>query len=161
LFVEEMAGKGPIPSELTIVDSPAKAVKNADVICTATTATTPVFSAEDLQPGTHINAVGAFTPEMQEIGSDSVLKARVFVDSREAALDEAGDLIIPLKRGVIAEDHILGELGEIVLGRLAGRTDESQITLFKSVGVAVQDAIAAARALNGAQDQNLGTRIEF
>jgi ornithine cyclodeaminase len=160
-FVDDMAGKGPIPDQLTIVEHSAAAVINADIICTATTSQTPVFSSTDLQPGTHINAVGAFTPQMQEIGSDTVQKARVFVDAYEAALDEAGDLIIPLDEGIISKDHIIGELGEVILGKKTGRTSDKDITLFKSVGVAVQDAIAAARALEGAVMQGLGTEVDF
>jgi ornithine cyclodeaminase/alanine dehydrogenase-like protein (mu-crystallin family) len=160
-FVAEMSGAGPIPLEIEIVDKASEAVEKADIICTATTSTTPVFSAEALQPGTHINAVGAFTPKMQEIGADTVRRSRVFVDSREAALDEAGDLIIPMNEGLISADHIVGELGEIVLGKVKGRTQQDQITFFKSVGVAVQDAIAAARAMQGALEQGLGTTVDF
>lgn len=160
-FVAEMSGAGPIPLEIEIVDKASEAVENADIICTATTSTSPVFSAEALQPGTHINAVGAFTPEMQEIDADTVRSSRVFVDSREAALDEAGDLIIPINEGLISADHIVGELGEIVLGKVKGRTQQDQITFFKSVGVAVQDAIAAARAMQGAFEQGLGTTVDF
>jgi alanine dehydrogenase len=161
IFVQELAGRTPIPPQLEIVDNPAEAVQDADIICTATTSSRPVFSAEALKPGTHINAIGAFTPEMQEIGSDTIVQARIFVDSRGAALDEAGDLIIPLTEGIITEDHIVGELGEVVRGTIPGRTSEDEITLFKSVGVAVQDAIAAARALENAVALGLGTEIEF
>ena len=160
-FVAEMSGAGPIPLDIEIVEKSAEAVDNADIICTATTSTTPVFSAEALNPGTHINAVGAFTPQMQEIGADTIKRSRVFVDSREAALDEAGDLIIPINEGLISADHIVGELGEIVLEKIEARTQQDQITLFKSVGVAVQDAIAAARAMQGALKQGLGTTVEF
>jgi alanine dehydrogenase len=160
-FVTELSGQGPIPDNLQIVASPSEAVENADIICTATTSSSPVFSADELQTGTHINAVGAFTPDMQEIGSETVLKSRVFVDSREAALDEAGDLIIPLNEGSISEDHIVGELGEVVFNRIEGRTCDDEITLFKSVGVAVQDAIAAGRALEAAHDRGIGTLIDL
>jgi ornithine cyclodeaminase len=161
ILIDELAGVGPIPEDLRIADSPGEAVEHADIICTATTSTDPVFSADTLKPGTHINAIGAFTPQMQEIGADVVKLARVFVDSRSAALDEAGDLIIPLNKGVISEEHIVGELGQIVLGQVQGRTNDTEVTLFKSVGVAVQDAIAAARALEGARQQDLGTQIDL
>lgn len=160
-FAKEMSAKSPIPPDIQVVDHPSEAVENADIICTATTSSTPVFSADALKPGTHINAVGAFTPEMQEIGADTISRSRVFVDSRAAALDEAGDLIIPINEGLIERDHIAGELGEIVLGKIQGRTEPGQVTLFKSVGVAVQDAIAAARAMQGALDQGLGTVVDF
>lgn len=161
LFVEELAGRGPIPDELVIVSSPEEALHDADIVCTATTATRPVFPADALEPGTHINAIGAFTPEMQEIGVDTILQARVFVDSREAGLDEAGDLIIPIEAGLIGVEHIVGELGQVLNGELPGRINDDEITLFKSVGVAVQDAIAAARAFEGAVERGLGTPIEF
>lgn len=160
-LIEELAGVGSIPEDLRVVDSPGETVEQADIICTATTSTDPVFSADSLKPGTHINAIGAFTPQMQEIGTDVVKLARVFVDSRSAALDEAGDLIIPLNEGIISENHIIGELGQIVLGQVQGRTNDTEITLFKSVGVAVQDAVAASRALEGARQQGLGTQIDL
>ncbi len=160
-FIDELAGVNPIPTDLRIVASPEEAVEEADIICTATTSSVPVFSGKALKAGTHINAVGAFTPEMQEISSEAIQASRVYVDSREAALDEAGDLIIPINEGIITEEHIFGELGEVVLGKIEGRTSVDDITLFKSVGVAVQDAIAAARALEGAVERSLGTEINF
>jgi ornithine cyclodeaminase len=147
-FVREMAGRYPIPHELRIAGNPAQAVEDADVICTATTSITPVFSDQDLKPGVHINAVGAYTPQMQEIPPETVRRARLVVDSRTACLSEAGDLIQPIQKGFFTESHIHAELGEIVSGQRPGRTSEEQITLFKSVGVAVQDAAAARLALN-------------
>lgn len=155
-FVAEMAGRGPVPAAVRIVASPHEAVAGADIICAATTARTPVFDGADLAPGTHINAIGAFTPEMQEIDPTTVQRATVVVDSRAAALEEAGDLIIPLAAGQIAPDHIRAELGEIILGRKPGRTDADQITFFKSVGVAVQDAVAAQIVMRNGAAQGLG-----
>lgn len=158
-FAEEMAGHGPIPKQITIVESPRAAIAEADVICTATTSSTPVFDGKELQPGTHINAVGSFTPDMQEIDAETVKKAFVIVDSREAVLAEAGDLIIPIEQGEISAEWIHAELGEIITGRKPGRTVADQITLFKSVGIAAQDAIAASRALAGAEEAGLGKLI--
>ena len=158
-FADEMAGRGPIPEQITIVENPSAAIAEADVICTATTSSIPVFDGQELRSGTHINAVGSFTPEMQEIDAETVKKALVIVDSREAALAEAGDLIIPIEQGEISAEWIHAELGEIVAGRKPGRTDEDQITLFKSVGIAVQDAIAASRALTGAIEAGIGDLI--
>ena len=160
-FISEMAGYGPIPTDISLVDRPNEAISNADVICTATTSSTPVFNGSELKPGTHINAIGSFTPTMQEIDTETVRKARVVVDSREAALAEAGDLIIPIEQGVITADWIYAELGEIVSGERPGRIDSVQITLFKSVGVAVQDAVAASRALIGAEEAGLGQIIHL
>ena len=158
-FVDEMAGRGPIPKQINIVENPSAAITGADVICTATTSSTPVFDGKELKPGTHINAVGSFTPDMQEIDAETVKKALVIVDSREAALAEAGDLIIPIEQGEISAEWIHAELGEIVAGRKPGRTGADQITLFKSVGIAAQDAIAASRALAGAAEAGLGKFI--
>jgi len=160
-FVDEMAGRGLIPKQITIVENPSAAIAEADVICTATTSSTPVFDGKELKPGTHINAVGSFTPDMQEIDTETVKKALVIVDSRKAALAETGDLIIPIEQGEISAEWIHAELGEIVTGRKPGRTGADQITLFKSVGIAAQDAIAASRALTGAADAGIGKLIQL
>jgi len=160
-MVEQMAGKGPVPDSLVIAATAGQAVAEADVICTATTSSTPVFDGADLRPGTHINAIGAFTPTMQEVDSTSVRRAVVFVDSREAAWAEAGDLIIPMQRGEISADKVKGELGEVVNKTILGRESPAQITLFKSVGLAVQDAVAAGRALAEAQRTGIGSTISL
>ena len=143
------------------MDSPDTAVSDADIICAATTATTPVFNGSALKPGAHINGVGSYTPQMQEIDVDTVQRSLVVVDSRSAVLVEAGDLIVPMQNGDIAESHIHAELGDIINGHKAGRTNEQQLTFFKSVGVAVQDAIAARIALDNATTHNLGTIVPF
>ena len=161
VFVDEMAGHGPIPNDLKLVASPSEAIAEADVICTATTSSTPVFNGAELKPGTHINAIGSFTPDMQEVDIETILRSMVVVDSREAVLAEAGDLIIPIDKGVITAEWIHAELGEIINGAKSNRLDPNQITLFKSVGVAVQDAIAASRALKGAEVASLGQAIQI
>jgi len=160
-FAVEMAGRGPIPSSITIAADAGAAVRGADIICTATTSKTPVFDGALLKPGAHVNGIGSFMPEMQEIDLTTVQRALVVVDSRMAALAEAGDLIIPLQNGDISHDHITAELGEIVSGIHHGRTDADEITFFKSVGVAVQDAAAASIALANANARGLGTLIEL
>ena len=160
-FAQRVAGQGPIPENVEIVNSPAEALLGADVICAATTSATPVFDGRNLEPGSHVNAIGSFTPEVQEIDVETVRRAFVIVDSRAAALEEAGDLIIPLKAGIIGQDHIQAELGEIVSGDRPGRTSGEQITFFKSVGVAVQDAIAGRIALDNAVKQGLGTIVSL
>ena len=158
-FIQEKAGQGFIPDRLARGD--CRAVVEADIICTATTSASPVFSDADLKPGVHINAVGAYTPDMQEVPAETVRRARVIVDSRPAALSEAGDLIQPLRQGLIGEDHLHTELGEIVLGLRPGRADSNQVTLFKSVGVAVQDAAAARLALENARQFGLGVTVDW
>ena len=118
-----------------------------------------MFNVASLKAGTHINGVGSYAPNMQEIDADTVRRALVVVDSREAAGAEAGDLIIPLQKGVIAADHIHAELGEIVAGVKAGRRDPQEITFFKSVGVAVQDVVAGRIALRNASKRDLGSTV--
>jgi alanine dehydrogenase len=142
-----------------VAKSPAEAVRRADVICTATTASKPVFQDEHVQPGTHINAVGAYTPQMQEIPPGTVLRAKVVIDHRESSMAEAGDLLIPLGQGLMTEGHIYAELGEIAAGTKPGRTSPQEITFFKSVGVAVQDVAAAGAVLAAAQRLGLGTEV--
>lgn len=137
------------------------AVREADVLCTATTATTPVLQDADLKPGVHINAIGGYRADMVEIPAATVCRAKVVVDQRAAALAEAGDLVQPIRQGLITEAHLHAELGEIVLGRKTGRTSASEITLFKSVGNAVQDAVAAQAVLAAAARLNLGTTVPW
>lgn len=160
-FAEEMAGRNRVPSEVTVADSPKTAVADADIICTATTSTTAVFDGRDLRPGTHINAVGSFTPDMVELDLETLRRSTVVVDSRRAVLEEAGEIVAPIRRGEYHEDDIHAELGEIILGRAAGRQSEDETTLFISVGLAVQDAVAATRALQGARSVGLGHEIEL
>ncbi len=160
-FAAEMAGFGPIPQDVRVAETPREAVREADVICTATISAKPVFDDADLKPGVHINGIGAYTPQMAEVPPETVARALVVVDSREAALAEAGDLIQPIEAGIITPEHIHAELGEILLGRKEGRTAADQITFFKSVGVAVQDAMASLAAVRNAKAQNLGRTIEF
>jgi ornithine cyclodeaminase/alanine dehydrogenase-like protein (mu-crystallin family) len=144
---------------VNVARSPAEAVRQADVICTATTSSRPVFEDADVRSGTHINAIGAYTPEMQEIPPQTVSRAKVVIDHYEAALAEAGDLLIPIEQGLISADHIYAELGEIVAGRVPGRESADEITLFKSVGVAVQDVATAGAVLETARKMDLGTTL--
>ena len=154
---EEMAGKSPLPDDVRAVNSSKKAIINADIVCTATSSNTPVIAFENLKKGVHINAVGAFKPEMQEIDTETIVNAVVVADSRESVLTEAGDLVIPIKQGIITKDHVHAEIGEINNGTKNGRTSDEQITLFKSCGVAVQDAVSASIVLKNAKSKNLGT----
>ncbi len=139
----------------------AEATGAADVICTATSSPTPVFEDAWVRPGAHINAVGAYTPAMQEIPAATVARARVVVDAVEAALHEAGDLVIPLRDGLIARDALETELGQVVAGDRPGRTGPEEITLFKSVGNAVQDIAVARFAVERAEATGRGQRVEL
>jgi alanine dehydrogenase len=156
-YAEEMGKR--IALAVSVAGSPTEAVRRADVICTATTSSRPVFDDADVRPGTHINAVGAYTPEMQEIPPETVLRGKVVIDHHEAALAEAGDLLIPIKQGLIDASYIYAELGEIVAGHRPGRESVEEITLFKSVGVAVQDVAAASAVLRAAREMGLGTAV--
>ena len=158
-LASKLAGQSRLPLDIRFTRTAADAIRDADIVCTATTASTPLFNDSDLKPGVHINAVGAFRPTMQEIPPATVQRARVFVDSRAAALSEAGDLVQPLEAGLITVAHILGEIGEVVSGNLAGRLSDGERTLFKSVGMAVQDAIAATVALARAEALGLGQSV--
>jgi len=159
-YVEEMKGRGPpIPTDISAAGSPAQAVRNADVICTATTSRTPVFADADLKPGVHINGIGSYTPDMQEVPAETVARARVVVDSRLASLAEAGDLMIPLRQGLIAETDLHGEIGQVAAGLLPGRSSDQEITFFKSVGVAVQDVAVAHLILRRAAGLGLGSEV--
>ncbi len=130
-------------------------IADADIVICATTSATPLFDGNALQPGTHITAVGTFVPEKREVDTTTIRRAdRIVVDSQEACLEEAGDLIIP-------NAEIDAEIGEIVNGDQQGRQSNDEITFFKSVGVAVQDAVAGAVVLSEAEAKGLGTLVEM
>jgi ornithine cyclodeaminase len=160
-MMADLEGQTATRPRLRLASSAPEAVERADVMCTATTSSTPVVADGALPQGLHINAIGAFTPEMQEIDPATVARARIFVDSRRAVLSEAGDLIQPIRRGLISEAAIVAELGEVVAGTRTGRTSPLEITLFKSVGLAVQDAVAAGAILRRAEAEGLGRVIEI
>ena len=136
-------------------------MRQADIISAATTTKTPVFEAADLKPGVHINGVGSYLPDMQEIPAEAIHQAYVVVDSRMASLAESGDLIIPMEQGLFDEKHIKAELGEVVLGMQPARSNDKQITYFKTVGVAVQDAMAGQLAISNAGKMGLGQDIDW
>ena len=148
-------------AELIAAESARQAIHGADIVCATTTSKTPVFDDSDLSPGVHINAVGSYTPQAREIPGETVARAAVYVDSREAAWSEAGDLIQPWEAGLITRDHVRAELGELISRPELGRTSDDQITFFKSVGIAVQDAMAAQCALRNAAKLGLGTTVPW
>ena len=141
--------------EVNLVSTPRQVVEDADIVLCATTSGTPLFDGNTLQPGTHITAVGTFVPEKREVDTTTIRRAnRIVVDSREDCLEEAGDLIIP-------NAEIDAEIGEIINGNKPGRQSDEEITFFKSVGVAVQDAVAGAAVLAEAEAKELGTLVEM
>jgi ornithine cyclodeaminase len=149
------------PSPIEAVDTVEAAVRGADVIVTATTAREPVIRREWISVGTHINAVGTFSFNAREIDTATMVEANLFVDRRESALNEAGDYLIAAKEGAIGPEHIRAELGDVLIDAHAGRTSPSDITLFKSLGLGIEDLAAAAHVYRKAYDQHRGTRAEF
>ncbi len=153
-FAAEISGWADAPDVL-IVPTPKQVVADADIVICATTSGTPLFDGNDLKSGTHITAVGTFVPEKREVDTTTIRRAnRIVVDSREDCLAEAGDLIIPK-----AEIH--AEIGEIANGNKHGRQSDDEITFFKSVGVAVQDAVAASLVLAEAETKDIGTIVDM
>jgi len=124
--------------EIKINPDPA-VLQEMDIICTATPSTKPLFSHSDLKPGVHINAVGSFRPDMQELDPEIFRDSLVFLDDAAACLGESGDLLTPIQAGILTPDQIAGEIGELISGKVRGRSSQSQITLFKTVGNAIQD----------------------
>ena len=137
-----------------------EAVEGADLVCTLTSSREPVVKGEWLRPGVHVNAVGASVRTARELDSAAVARARLFVDRRESALSEAGDFLIPRGEGVIGDDHIVGELGDVLVGRTEGRRSTEEITLFKSLGLAVEDVASAHRIHANALAAGRGTWVE-
>ena len=138
-----------------------EATQNADIICTVTSSSQPVLFGEWIAPGAHINAVGSSTPHVRELDTPAVVRAMLFVDRRESTLNEAGDFLIPKNEGAIKDDHIRGELGEILLGHLKGRISDQEITLFKSLGLAIEDVAAAHYVYQKALKKKKGTWVEL
>ncbi|MDQ6611440.1 MAG: ornithine cyclodeaminase family protein [Gemmatimonadota bacterium] len=147
--------------EIVVCEHARDAVGPAHVVCTVTSSRTPVLEGGWLAPGTHVNAVGASISSARELDSDAVTMARLYVDKRESTMAEAGDFLIPKSEGHFTDSHIIGELGELLLQRVAGRTDRTQITLFKSLGLAVEDVAALRHIYQQATAANAGTNMVF
>ncbi len=148
-------------SEVSVeaVGSAREAVQNASLVCTATSAREPVIEGNWLSPGAHINAVGACVPKARELDDAAVATARMFVDSRESAMNESGDFLLARAAGVIGDDAIVGEIGELLAGTIEGRRDDREITLFNSLGIAVEDLAAAHHVLERAIERGVGARV--
>lgn len=138
-----------------------EAVAAADIICTTTSAREPVLLGDWLMPGAHINAVGSSVAFTRELDTAAVVRSRLFVDRRESTLNEAGDFLFPKKEGAIGDGHILGEIGDLLLGRMQGRASPDEITLFKSLGLAVEDLASAYHIYQKALETGIGTAIEL
>jgi ornithine cyclodeaminase/alanine dehydrogenase-like protein (mu-crystallin family) len=155
---QRLAAEWPVA---TAVETVEEAVDGADVVCTVTSSAEPVVFGEWLGPGTHVNAVGACFPHARELDAAAVARASLFVDRRESAENEAGDYLLALQDGAIAEGHIKGELGEVLAGTAPGRTSEDEITVFESLGLAVEDLAAAEYLERRALEAGAGITVEF
>jgi ornithine cyclodeaminase/alanine dehydrogenase-like protein (mu-crystallin family) len=161
LMADLKAFGAPLPNDIRVADSAEQALAEADVVCCATAAVEPLFEDHMVRPGTHINAVGAFTPTMCEVPAATIARARVIVDQREGAWAESGELIQARDAGLIDEGHVAGEIGEVVGGKVAGRTDSAEVTFFKSVGNAVQDIAVGQIVVARAQERGLGVEVRL
>ena len=141
--------------------SAREAVTGADIICTTTSAREPILMGDWISEGAHINAAGSSVAFTRELDTNAVARARLFVDRRESTVNEAGDFLIPKEEGAIGDDHIQGELGEILLGQHEGRSGVREITLFKSLGLAVEDVASAHYIYHQALERGMGTSVEF
>jgi ornithine cyclodeaminase len=147
---------------LVVADSAEECVRGADVVVVATSSSEPVLRREWLGPGVHLNAVGASTPNARELDVETVAASALFCDSRESLRNEAGEFLLAVEQGAISgEDHVRGELGEVLAGSATGRRDERELTLFRSLGLAVEDLAAAQVAVNVAGRLGLGTVVEL
>ena len=155
-FVNESADAG-VTVEAT-ADARA-AVEGADIICTVTASSTPVVEGSWLADGAHLNAVGSSQAANRELDNEAVRRSRLFVDRRESARNEAGDYLIPLREGAIGEDHIVAEIGEVAAGLAEGRRSPNEITLFKSLGLAIEDLAAARWIQQRALETGVGTPV--
>ncbi|HEY1251243.1 MAG TPA: ornithine cyclodeaminase family protein [Thermoanaerobaculia bacterium] len=147
--------------EITPCDTVRDAVAGADVVCTVTSSRVPVVEGAWIAPGAHVNAVGSSVAAARELDTAAVVRSRLFVDRRESALAEAGDFLIAKGEGAVTDAHIQAELGEVLRGARPGRTSPEEVTLFKSVGLAVEDLAAARLLFASAQASGAGTFVEF
>lgn len=147
---------------ISVLDTPEQVLRRADVVCTLTPSPQPVLLGAWLRPGQHVNAVGS-PPVLdhREVDTEAVVRSRVFVDDREAVAIESGDLMIPCAEGAITPAHFADEIGEVAAGRKPGRVDDAQITMFKSVGVAIQDIATAALVVQRAEAMKLGVTVSL
>jgi len=158
-LVRELHDRVPFPIES--VNSNEAAVRDADLIVTATSAHEPVLKREWINDGAHINAIGTHSPQSREIDSETMAAARIFVDRRESALNEAGDYLLAAKEGAVTPESIVAEIGELVIRTKEGRTAPTEITLFKSLGLAIEDVVCADYLFRKAKAENDGTWVEF
>ena len=150
-----------LESHAVVCDTVEEALDGAEVVCTCTSARDPIVRREWLAPGTHVNAVGSSVPSARELEADVVAAASLFVDRRESTLNESGDYLRAVEEAGIGPEHIRAELGELLVGTHPGRQDDAEVTLFKSLGLAVEDLAAAALCVERARDHGIGVEVPF
>jgi alanine dehydrogenase len=155
---ERLAAEWPLA---IAVDSAEEALRDADVVCTVTSTAEPVVLGDWLKPGAHVNAVGACFPHTRELDGKAMARATLFTDRRESCENEAGDYLLAVAEGAIPEGHVTAELGEVLAGDAPGRTSEDEITVFESLGLAVEDLAAAEYLMERARATGAGTTVEF
>lgn len=149
-------------TKIYAVETAKEAVTDADVITTVTTSKVNTFDAADVKPGAHVNGIGAYTPEMLELPAELLVKAQVVVfDTNDGVLAEAGDILEPIKQGLLTKEDYTGELGDLLLGKIQGRKHHEDITVFKSVGSAVLDIVTAQKIVEKALQEDIGTQFDF
>jgi ornithine cyclodeaminase/alanine dehydrogenase len=158
-FCKEMSAKH--KTEFIRANSAEEAIRNADVLTLATSAKDPIINFDWLKPGCHINGIGSHAPAMRELDEKTVLNSRIVADLTSACLAEAGDFMIPMNEGKFKKEMIVGDLGDVISGKVAGRVSGNEITLFKSVGLAIQDISTALAVFNLAKEKNIGTVFNF
>ena len=158
-FIADMTTK--LDLGITKVESPDIILENCDIICTATSSPTPIFDGENVREGTHINGIGSHTPNARELDTTIIKRSKLVADSYEACLKEAGDVMIPIEEGAIDKSHMYAELGEVVTGKKPARQNDTDITLFKSNGLAIQDVATAKLVYDKAIEAGIGTQVEI
>jgi ornithine cyclodeaminase/alanine dehydrogenase-like protein (mu-crystallin family) len=156
---QEMAPQ--IRAAIEVATSPEEVVRDAHLLVTATTAKEPILKPQWLKPGVHINAVGSHRPDRREIDGATLARAKIVVDSREAIMAECGDILLAVKEGSITTQNIHGEIGEVLAGTKPGRKSTDELTLYKSVGIAIQDVATANLVYRKALERNIGTTVEI
>ena len=158
-FASEQAEAAGMPIEVSA--SAEEAVRGADLVCTTTSAKEPVVRGEWLSPGAHVNAVGACFASTRELDTEAVRRSRFYTDCRESCVNESGEFLIPRREGAITDAHLLGELGEVLIGKVAGRTSRDDITVYESLGIAIEDLASAHEIHRAALASGKGTWLEW
>ncbi len=158
-LVADLSGR--YDCEFVVAASVCDAVNEADIVCTVSNSRTPIVMGEWLAPGTHVNAVGSSLKDTRELDASAVARSRLYCDARQSMLAESGDFLMAMAEGAVDEAHIVGELGEVLIGAAPGRTSRDEITLFKSLGLGIEDLAAANYAYSRAMELGTGIRVQF